>query len=219
MAAARVERARILKNIPILKKSQYTRQLETINANCNAAHLAEYILHPSYTRSFYCDTCKTKSQRSFTFLNINIDILFQNGPDNLQNAINSAINTNYICKTCKNAQIYNLTYGPHILIDTSVLTDSNYIQLHPSNLPLGRVELSAISKHVEVGGKSYNLIGAIRYINHTSITGHYTGIVYTGLKWYEYDDLLRKRTPLQSTFEIIPHVLIYIGQHTEPQKM
>lgn len=50
MAAAKIERARILRNIPIFQKSQYTRKLENINANCNAAHLAEYILHPSYTQ-------------------------------------------------------------------------------------------------------------------------------------------------------------------------
>jgi len=45
-ATARIERARILRNVPIFQKSQYTRQLETVNANCNVAHLAEcYILY------------------------------------------------------------------------------------------------------------------------------------------------------------------------------
>lgn len=211
-AAARIERARILRDVPIFQKSQYTRQLETVNANCNAAHLAEYILHPSYTRSLRCDTCKTTSERSFTFLNINIDIIFQNGPGHMQDAINSAINyTNYICKNCKKAQDYNLIYGPHVLIDMSILTDLNYIPLKSSKLPLGCMELNAISKRIEVRGIFYNLIGAIRYIGHTTTNGHYTGIVYIGLKWYEYDDLLRKRT-LQSSFEIIPHVLIYIRQ-------
>lgn len=143
------------------------------------------------------------------FLNINIDIIFQNGPGHMQDAINSAINTNYICKNCKKAQDYNLIYGPHVLIDMSILTDLNYIPLKSSKLPLGCMELNAISKRIEVRGIFYNLFGAIRYIGHTTTNGHYTGIVYIGLKWYEYDDLLRKRTPLQSTIEIIPHVLIY----------
>jgi len=212
-ATVRVERARILRNVPIFQKSQYTRQLETVNANCNAAHLAEYILHPSYTRSLYCNTCKTRSERNFTFLNINIDVIFQKGPSYMQDAINSAINTNYICKNCKNPQDYDLIYGPHVLIDMSILTDLNYIQV--SKLPLDHMELNAISKRVEIQGNFYNLIGAIRYIGHTGTNGHYTGIVYTGLKWYEYDDLSRKRTPLstfKSTFKIIPHVLIYVRQ-------
>jgi len=126
----------------------------------------------------------------------------------MQDAINSAINTNYICKSCKKSQDYDLMNGPHVLIDMSILIDLNYIQ--SSKLPLDHMELNAISKCIEVQGKFYNLIGAIRYIGHTN--GHYTGIVYTGLKWYEYDDLSRKRTPLQSTFEIIPHVLINIRQ-------
>lgn len=185
-AAAKIERARILRNIPIFQKSQYTRQLETVNANCSAAHLAEYILHPSYTRSLYCNTCKTTNKCNFTFLNINVDIIFQNGPGHMQDAVNSAINTNYICKNCKKAQEYNLIYGSHILIDMSILTDSNYIP--SSKLPLGHIELNAISKHIKVGGKSYNLIGAIRFIGDTGVNEHYTGIVYTGLKWYEYDD-------------------------------
>lgn len=145
-------------------------------------------------------------------MNINVDIIFQNGPGHIQSAINSAINTNYICKNCKRAQNYNLIYGPHILIDTSSLTDLNYISLHSSKLPLGPIKLDEISKRVEVGGAFYNLIGVIRYIKHTATNGHYTGIVYIGLKWYEYDDLVDKRTQLQSTFEIIPHVLIYIRQ-------
>lgn len=71
------------------------------------------------------------------------------------------------------------------------------------------MELNAISKRIEVEGIFYNF-GVIRYIEHTIGNGHYTGIVYTNLKWYEYDDFLRKRTLLQSTFEIIPYVLIYI---------
>jgi len=206
-ATVRVERARILRNVPIFQKSQYTRQLETINANCNAAHLAKYILHPSYTRSLYCNTCKTRSERNFTFLNINVDIIFQKGPSHMQDAINSAINTNYICKNCKNPQDYDLIYGPHVLIDMSVLTDPNYIR---SKLHLDHIELNTISKRVEIQGNFYNLIGVIRYIAHTK--GHCTGIVYTGLKWYEYDDLSRKRISLQSTFKIIPHVLIYVRQ-------
>lgn len=101
-----------------------------------------------------------------------------------------AINTNYICKNCKKAQDYNIIYGSHILIDMSILTDLNYIQ--SSKLPLGHMELNAISKRNEVGSKFYNLIGVIRYIGHTGRNGHYTGIVYTGLKWYEYDDIVRK---------------------------
>jgi len=125
----------------------------------------------------------------------------------MQDAINSAINTNYICKNCKNPQDYDLIYGPHVLIDMSILTDLNYIQ---SKLHLDHMELNTINKRVKIQGNFYNLIGAIRYIAHTN--GHYTGIVYTGLKWYEYDDLSRKRTSLQSTFKITPHILIYVRQ-------
>jgi len=40
----------------------------------------------------------------------------------MQDAINSAINTNYICKNCKNFQDYDLMYGPHVLIDMSIFT-------------------------------------------------------------------------------------------------
>jgi len=178
-AITRTERARILRNVPIFHKSQYTRQLETINANCNVAHLAEHILYPSYSRSLYCNNCKTTSERNFTFLNINVDIILQNGPGHMQDAINSAINSNYICKNCKKVQDYNLMYNSHILIDITVLTDKNYN--HSLKLPF-HMKLDAISKRIEVGGKFYNLIGAIRYIGHNELNGHYTGIVYTGLQ-------------------------------------
>jgi len=64
----------------------------------------------------------------------------------------------------------------------SILTDFNYIPLCSSKLPLEFMELNAISKRIEVEGIFYNLIGVIRYIEHTVENGHYTEITYTGLK-------------------------------------
>lgn len=104
----------------------YTRGIKRLNANCNAAHLAEYLFNnePSciYNKSCSCNVVNT---RKTITCSVNVDILLQEGLQHMQRAINDVGNMRSKC-TC-NASEYFTTYGKHIIIDTSIFTDQGYI--------------------------------------------------------------------------------------------
>ncbi|EFN73407.1 hypothetical protein EAG_00197, partial [Camponotus floridanus] len=74
-------RAMILCNIPIFYKKSCTRTISSLNANCNAAHLAEYLFEniPSCITSYDCNTCAHNYRRSSPTCHINVDELLKNG--------------------------------------------------------------------------------------------------------------------------------------------
>lgn len=82
-------RAMILCNISMFYKKVCTRTTSSLNANCNAAHLAECLFHnaPSCTTSYDCDNCIHNCKRTLPTCHINVDEIFKNGLNNMQQAI------------------------------------------------------------------------------------------------------------------------------------
>lgn len=106
------------------------------------------------------------------------------------------------------------SYGCHLIIDTSILSDPNYIKTQNTPL-LYTYLLEDVAKTVTVNGNNYCLTGIIFYINYGSLNnGHYIAFTHTGLNWYKYDDLMTKRSTAYSTEEICPHVIFYIKHNT-----
>lgn len=85
------KRACILQDIPIFSDAiaTYTRGIRRLNANCNAAHLAEYIFKsaPSCIFQKSC-TCQHTHTRQTITCCVNINILWQEGLHHIQRAIN-----------------------------------------------------------------------------------------------------------------------------------
>lgn len=84
------KRTSILKKLPIFKNAitTYTCNIMRLNANCNAAHLAEYLFknEPSYIYNKYC-LCDIVNTRQIITCNVNIDILLQEGLQYMQKII------------------------------------------------------------------------------------------------------------------------------------
>lgn len=87
-----VSRGQILCDIPIFEKSTYTRKVSSLNANCNAAHLAEYLFMttPSLIKTKICQKCNHSNIRNLTLVNIDVNVILQNGLNCIQQAIENA---------------------------------------------------------------------------------------------------------------------------------
>lgn len=109
------------------------------------------------------------------------------------------------CIKCKNSCEVIEKYGPQIIIDTSILTDPNYLKnigLEPKSYILEN-----IARNITISNNKYVLRGIVNYLNNMS---HYTALIHTGVTWYEYDDLKPRRSQVASTkYMVAPHVLIY----------
>jgi len=94
------ERASILENLSLFRDavSIYTRGVKRLNTNCNAAHLAEHLFinAPSYEFVKSC-TCGATNSRTSVICNINVDILFHQGLQNMQQAIDDTRNITSKC--------------------------------------------------------------------------------------------------------------------------
>lgn len=86
-------RATILCDIPIFYKKLCTRSISSLNANCNAAHLAEYLFQnmSSYTSTYDCPNCGYSCRTTSPMCNINVDEIFKNGLRNMQTAIDDDV--------------------------------------------------------------------------------------------------------------------------------
>lgn len=200
-------RALFLINTSLFKTYKYTRRFETLDAMCNAAHLAEYTFAslPSLHRSKKCQMCNYSNERNFTAISINVNILLQKGLQYIQEAINDAIATTQHCVKCNNSYTVSEKYSPQILIDTSVLTDDNYLK--DMGLQVTTYTVESIAKNITIGNKKYTLRGVVNYLKQAS---HYTALLYTNVSWYEYDDLKSKRQQVSpQKYIILPHVLLY----------
>lgn len=174
---------------------------------CNAAHVAEHTFTylPSLERIKTCTTCNDSNNRKFTCISINVDILLNKGLQYIQEAINDAIISKQTCIKCNNTCEIIENYGLQILIDTSIVTDVNYlknIKLQPKTY-----NLDDIQKNITIGTKKYIIRGVVNYINYMR---HYTAVLFTNTTWYEYDDLKSKRIQVSPTkYKLTPHVLLY----------
>lgn len=206
-------RAKILCNIPIFNKTMCTRSISSINANCNAAHLSEYLFKniPSSTTTYNCNNCSHSYCRTSPICNINVDVILKNGLNYMQEAINDNIiaRKESSCSNCKQRINRTFSYGSHLIIDTSIFSDDNYI--HTQNIEIKHnYALNKITKLVNVANNNYSLSGIASYIKYSNGIGHYVAFTYTGTTWYKYDDMTSKRTVAKPEEEICPHVIIYI---------
>lgn len=125
-------RAKILNNIPIFNKKIQTRNITSLNTNCNAAHLAEYLFQniPSCTTAYNCDNCGHNYKRLSPICNINVNVIIENGLNNMQQAINddTIARKETTCNNCKKRINRTILYASHLIIDSSILSDPNYTQ-------------------------------------------------------------------------------------------
>jgi len=92
-----------------------------------------------------------------------------------------------------------------MMIDASVLSDTNYIK--NIGLESKTYNLESIAKTITMGNKKYILRGIINYLSNIH---HYPALLYTSASWYEYDDLKSKRTQVSpANYNIVPHVILY----------
>lgn len=124
------ERTSFLIETTLFQSSKYTRRFNSLDAMCNAAHLAEYtfVALPSFIRNKTCKVCNVSNERKFPAMSINVDILLNRGLQDIQDALNDTLTFKQTCIKCNNACDIYETYGPQIMIDTSILTDSNYLK-------------------------------------------------------------------------------------------
>lgn len=140
------DRANILLDIAnqdsyIFKYSQ-TRKVRTIDAKCNAAHLAEILFKemPTYKTLYECrnSECLFSSNINYLTLAINVDVILLNGMECLQKAVDDIQNQNklYSCQKCGTPNKVKNQYGRNIIIDTSLITHTTYIDRLKENLKL-----------------------------------------------------------------------------------
>lgn len=185
-----VERASFLIEISFFQSSKYIRRFNSLDSMCNAAHLTEYafISLSSFTRDKTCKVYNLSNERKFTAMSINVDILLNKGFQSIQDVLNDTLTLKQACVKCNNSCYINENYGPHIMIDTSVLTDINYLKTNIYNLV-------NIAKNI-VNNNKYVLREVINYLKSMR---HYIALLFTGASRYEYDDLKSKR------IEILPN--------------
>lgn len=195
-------RAEILKEIMMFEIKSYTRKIKSLDAKCNAAHLAQIILRsePSYSYKVEC-SCGYTNSNTYALLDVNIDIVC-GGFHQMQAAIDDNLRVNRSCFRCKKLVENHTDYGSHLIIDTSIVTDDHY---ENKNTIIAHT-LGSIAKTVTIGQKSYILIGVVDYIAEKE---HYIAYAPAGIYWYCYDDLLLIRKSVNPTTKITPHIIMY----------
>ncbi|KAL0110722.1 hypothetical protein PUN28_013983 [Cardiocondyla obscurior] len=93
-----------------------------------------------------------------------------------------------------------IEYGPHIIIDTSILTDDRYITRN-TNL---RHTLDSIAKVIKIKNRTYSLAGLVNWS-----PGHYIGYAKVGMYWHEYDDISPTRGTVNSNIIVHPYLILY----------
>lgn len=170
-----VERAFFLMETALFQTSKYTRRFQSLDAMCNVAHLAEFTFMtlPSVRRTKTCTVFKFSIERKFPTISINVDIILNKGFENIQEALNDTLTIKQKCVKCNTSSDINEDYGPHIIIDTSVLTDNNYFK--NNKLKPTIVKLDNISKTITINNNKYILRGVINYL-----ANHYIVLLFTG---------------------------------------
>lgn len=169
----------------------YTRNIKRLNAECNAAHLAQFLFEkePSFSYRTQC-SCGYANSRKFQLIDVNIDMILCGGLHLIQEAIDDCITVERSCFNCKK-KIASLTeYGSHLIIDTSVVTDTGYLNRDK----IITHKLSSLKKIVKIGERTYMLIGIVDYSTEKK---HYVAYALAGEFWFKYDGLLKKREIIQ----------------------
>lgn len=211
-----VERAQILKTIGLFEKRNTRRQIQSLNVNSNAAHLAEYLFQDcsSCITTTTCSECSHVSGQKNPTLTINVNVILKHGFQMLQDAINDIHleKRNITCKKCKCTKTKtNSVYGCHVIIDSSIITDKNYLK-HSANMEVTTYNLESIPRTVLIGNRKYGLAGLVSYRPHnqTENDEHYMAYIYDGMNWQKYDDIETKKIYVSQKEGTRPHVLIYV---------
>lgn len=167
---------------------------------------------PSCTTAYECVECDHNYRKTSPTCNINVDEILRNGLQNIQKAIDDDIITKRvtICSSCKKIVNRNIMYGPHLIFDTSILTDINYI--HSLGMQPSQYTLDNVAKTIIADGHKYYLVGIVSYIKYSGdyADGHYITCTYTGSEWHKYDDMASKRSVVTTNQEVCPHAIFYI---------
>lgn len=153
------ERASFLINLSLFQQTNYTRNFQSLDAMCNAAHLAEFTFAslPSLRRSKKCEICGYCNERNFTTISVNVDILLHKGLLHIQDAINDVIMPKQTCIKCNNSCHVTEEYGPQIIIDTSIVTNNNYLKNIGLEVTIKTYNLQEIAKNITIGENKYVL--------------------------------------------------------------
>lgn len=175
-----------------------------MDTECNVAHLTQYVLGdiPSYKTKVFCQCGNNFDTQSIT-LSINVDLILCHGFGFMQQAINDGHKTKRTCRKCRTLIEDEIEYGPHIIVDTSIVTDDRYTNRN-KNL---RYTLESITKIVEIKDKMYSLAGVVNWS-----AGHYIGYTQSGMywHWHEYNDVEPSRESVNPSKTIQPHLILYV---------
>lgn len=196
------ERADILLQTGLFSMESFTRKIKQMDTECNVAHLAQYIFSdiPSYKTKIVCQ-CGYNVKNQNIIFGINIDVILCQGLVSMQKAIDDGHETQRMCRKCKQLINDDIEYGPHLIIDTSVITDSRYTN---RNEQLYHT-LGSIANFVTIKNKTYYIAG----VAHWS-AGHYTAFSKSGMFWYEYNDIGPTRDSVNAKKAVQPHLILFM---------
>lgn len=155
------KRASISQNSSLFSDAikSYTRGIKKLNTNCNAAHLTEYLFKNEssciFTKSCLCGNVHS---RQTVMCNVNIDIFLYEGLAHIKRAIDDIRNIKSKCHTYGALVETSVTYGKHIIIDTSIFTDNRY------KLTDVKHNLHSIAKTITLNNVNYILVGIVHYM-------------------------------------------------------
>lgn len=101
----------------------------------------------------FCQKCKFSNKRKF--ISVNVDVLLKKGLYHIRDGIDDANVVKNSCIKCNNSCDIIENYGIQVMIDTTILTDPNYIE----NIGVKQriYNLDNISKEIMVQHKRYVL--------------------------------------------------------------
>jgi len=161
---------------------------------------------PSCTRTKICKDCNKTIIRKLPLVSIDVNVILQNDLRCIQQSIQKAVFTHGTCQTCKTNTI-ETEYGPHILIDTSILTDNAY--LHAINVKKKIFRLGDVQNIINIENQNYRLAGIVSYRG-CGNSDHYVAYVNNIINWYKYDNMHDKRYMVTTEEVITPHVIMFV---------
>ncbi|EFN73573.1 hypothetical protein EAG_13538, partial [Camponotus floridanus] len=195
------QRADILSGLGLFKIETFTRTIKRIDCECNVVHLAQYLCSdiPSYKTKVFC-SCGYNFNTQNVTLSVDVDLLLCQGFSFMQQAIDNGCTMQRTCRNCRKSIEDEIKYGPHVIIDTTVLTDHRYTT---KNKDLYHT-LDSIAKIVKIKNRTYSLAGLVSWSSE-----HYIGYAKVGIYWYEYDDIGPTRETVNPNKVIQPHLILY----------
>lgn len=164
-------------------------------------YLAQYLCSdiPSYKTKVFCPCGYNFNTQNVT-LSVDVDLLLCQGFNFMQQATDNSCTMQQTCRNCRKSIEDEIEYGPHVIIDTTVLTDHRYTT---RNKNLHHI-LDSIAKIVKIKNRTYSLAGLVSWS-----PGHYIGYAKVGIYWHEYDDIGPTRETVNPNKVVQPHLILY----------